>query len=145
MRYNVAQQLVLLAEALGPEMAQRELLAGFVALLKDSEAEVRVAAASRVARFSRLVSVEQVRPRTDEYASCCCTQRELLAGFMALLSEAEVRMAAASRVARFSPTVLGEKVSSSPRFGVVRGAARICVPKAERELLAASVTQSRPQ
>ena len=60
MRYNVAQQLVLLAEALGPDMAQRELLSAFVSLLKDSEAEVRVAAASRVAQFSRLVSVDQV-------------------------------------------------------------------------------------
>ena len=82
MRYNVAQQLVLLAEALGPETAQRELLAAFTALLKDSEAEVRVAAASRVATFSRLVPTDQV----SSPKACGCAQMQGLSAPVGLRS-----------------------------------------------------------
>ena len=60
MRYNVAQQLPLLSESLGPSRTQQELLPSFVALLKDGEAEVRVAAATRVAAFCKLISNDQV-------------------------------------------------------------------------------------
>ena len=59
-RYAVAQQLPLLSESLGPARTQQELLPSFVALLKDSEAEVRVAAATRVASFCKLIAIDQV-------------------------------------------------------------------------------------
>ena len=60
MRYAVAQQQPLLSESLGPTRTQQELLPSFVALLKDSEAEVRVAAATRVASFCKLIAIDQV-------------------------------------------------------------------------------------
>jgi len=48
-RYMVAQQLYELCEAVGPDLAMSELVPAYVKLLKDSEAEVRIAAAGKVA------------------------------------------------------------------------------------------------
>ncbi len=49
-----------LAQALGVEITRGELLNGFVRLLKDTEAEVRTAAASKVTGFCSLVSVDTI-------------------------------------------------------------------------------------
>ncbi len=69
MRYNVASQLTQLAEALGPEYTRTELTPDFVRLLRDSEAEVRVAAAGKVSSFSKFLTppliISQVRPRVE--------------------------------------------------------------------------------
>lgn len=56
MRYNVANQLTELAEALGPEYTRSDLTPDFVRLLSDGEAEVRVAAAGKVASFCKLLT-----------------------------------------------------------------------------------------
>lgn len=102
MRYNVAQQLVLLCEALGPDVTRwarqqavlanafatlfaagvphtcpndplsfaccmltnrTELTPNYVRMLRDSEAEVRVAAAGKVASFAKFLMPAQVRGR----------------------------------------------------------------------------------
>ncbi len=60
-RYNVAQQVPALCEVLGADLVHTELLPPFVRLLRDSEAEVRGAAAGRIAAVCRLLPGEQVR------------------------------------------------------------------------------------
>jgi serine/threonine-protein phosphatase 2A regulatory subunit A len=47
-RYMVADQFCRLAEALGAEITKMELVPAFIRLLKDTEAEVRTAAAFKV-------------------------------------------------------------------------------------------------
>uniref|UniRef100_A0A7S0Y9B7 TOG domain-containing protein n=1 Tax=Polytomella parva TaxID=51329 RepID=A0A7S0Y9B7_9CHLO len=59
-RYNVCNQLVTLCETLGAEVTRNEMSHHFVRLLRDSEAEVRVAAAGKVAAFSKLLTPPQV-------------------------------------------------------------------------------------
>ena len=61
-RYNVAQQLSQMCEALGPEVSRTELSPAFVKLLRDNEAEVRVAAAGKVSAFCKLLSTDQAKP-----------------------------------------------------------------------------------
>jgi len=64
-RYNVATQLVALCEAFGAETTRGELTPAFVKLLRDPEAEVRIAAAGKVAAFSKMLTsqiiISQVR------------------------------------------------------------------------------------
>ena len=47
-RYMVADHFVKLAQAAGPEIVREDLVAAYVALLKDNEAEVRTAAAGQI-------------------------------------------------------------------------------------------------
>lgn len=47
-RYVVAEKFVKLAEALGKEIIASDLIAAFVSILKDSEAEVRTIACAAV-------------------------------------------------------------------------------------------------
>lgn len=47
-RYMVADKFVALSKAVGQDMAREELLAAYVRLLRDSEAEVRTAASTQV-------------------------------------------------------------------------------------------------
>jgi len=49
-----------LAKALGPEITKDELVASFERLLKDTEAEVKTAAASKIPGFSALISQEAI-------------------------------------------------------------------------------------
>jgi hypothetical protein len=58
-RYNVAQQLPGVAEMMGIELAQTELLQCVVRLLKDTEAEVRAAISSKLAAMCRFLPSEQ--------------------------------------------------------------------------------------
>ena len=50
-RYVVADKFVLLQEAVGTDITKNELVSAFGCLLKDSEAEVRAAAASKIKDF----------------------------------------------------------------------------------------------
>lgn len=59
-RYNVAHQLVTLCNALGPEATRAELVSGYVKLLRDAEAEVRVAAAGKVSSFCKMLVLNQI-------------------------------------------------------------------------------------
>lgn len=59
-RYNVAAQMVPLCEALGPDMTRAELVPAYTRLLEDSEAEVRIAAAGKVAAFSRMLTPQLI-------------------------------------------------------------------------------------
>lgn len=61
-RYNVAQQLHLIAEALGADLGRQELLPSFIKLLRDGESEVRVSAAGKCAAFCSAIKY-QVGPR----------------------------------------------------------------------------------
>eukprot|EP01120_Amphizonella_sp_Union-15-10_P011989 TRINITY_DN523_c0_g1_i4.p1 TRINITY_DN523_c0_g1~~TRINITY_DN523_c0_g1_i4.p1 ORF type:complete len:347 (+),score=60.82 TRINITY_DN523_c0_g1_i4:30-1070(+) len=54
-RFKVADNFKKICEAFGPELTKKELLAEFIKLLKDSEAEVRTAATSKVTGVSLLV------------------------------------------------------------------------------------------
>ena len=49
-----------LAKSIGPEITRSELVPSFVKLLKDTEAEVRTAAAFKVTGFCELIPVEVV-------------------------------------------------------------------------------------
>lgn len=62
MRYNVATQLVDICEAMGPEVTRAELAPAFIRLLRDPEAEVRVAAAGKVGAVSKLLAPAQLVP-----------------------------------------------------------------------------------
>jgi hypothetical protein len=59
-RWSVCNRLGELAAALGVENATRRLLPAYEMLLNDPEAEVRTAAAYRVADIGRLVGKDQV-------------------------------------------------------------------------------------
>jgi serine/threonine-protein phosphatase 2A regulatory subunit A len=52
----VANQLYELCEAVGPEPTRTELVPAYGRLLRDNEAEVRIAAASKVTKFCAIVS-----------------------------------------------------------------------------------------
>lgn len=67
-RYNVAAQMVPLCEALGPEMTRAELVPAYTKLLEDTEAEVRIAAAGKVAAFSRMLTPQLIVSQVG----CCC-------------------------------------------------------------------------
>ncbi|RKO96657.1 ARM repeat-containing protein, partial [Caulochytrium protostelioides] len=54
-RYMVADKFVALAQAVGEDIVRDDLIAVFVNLLKDSEAEVRTAAAGQVPGFGALI------------------------------------------------------------------------------------------
>jgi len=55
-RYTVADQLVELCTSLGPKATVEELLPSFIRLLKDSEQEVRTAAAFKIADVTKKVT-----------------------------------------------------------------------------------------
>ena len=57
-RYVVADKFVELQESVGPEITKLELVSAFGSLLKDTEAEVRAAAASKIKDFCRNLAVE---------------------------------------------------------------------------------------
>ena len=58
-RYMVADKIVDLQKALGPELSKVDLVPAYFALLKDSEAEVKTAAAHKVkGRIPKLVSTD---------------------------------------------------------------------------------------
>jgi serine/threonine-protein phosphatase 2A regulatory subunit A len=61
-RYNVATQLVDICEAMSPEVTRAELAPAFIRLLRDPEAEVRVAAAGKVGAVSKLLAPAQLVP-----------------------------------------------------------------------------------
>jgi serine/threonine-protein phosphatase 2A regulatory subunit A len=70
-RYCAAEKMAVLAECLGPAITNTELINLFVRLLKDSEAEVRGAAAKQVALMSAAgqpsnVVYEQILPCVEE-------------------------------------------------------------------------------
>ncbi len=57
-RYVVADKFVELQEAVGPEITKTELVLAFGSLLKDTEAEVRAAAASKIKDFCRYLPAD---------------------------------------------------------------------------------------
>lgn len=59
-RYNVAQQLHFIGEALGPELGRQELTPCFLRLMRDGETEVRVAAAGKTAAFCGSIKFQGV-------------------------------------------------------------------------------------
>jgi serine/threonine-protein phosphatase 2A regulatory subunit A len=59
-RYMVANCFTQLVDALGKQITQNELVPVFVKLLKDSEAEVRTAASSKVSGVSKLLNKDTV-------------------------------------------------------------------------------------
>lgn len=59
-RYMVADHFKSLCEVLGPEITKTELLAAFVNLTKDGEAEVRTAASFKIADVCSLLSKDQI-------------------------------------------------------------------------------------
>jgi len=58
-RYVVADKFVELQSGVGPEITKNELVSAFGALLRDNEAEVRAAAASKIKDFCHQLPVEQ--------------------------------------------------------------------------------------
>ncbi|GKB77305.1 serine/threonine-protein phosphatase 2A 65 kDa regulatory subunit A beta isoform-like protein, partial [Tanacetum coccineum] len=56
----VANQLYELCEAVGPEPTngRTDFVPAYVRLLRDNEAEVRIAAAGKVTKFSRILGLE---------------------------------------------------------------------------------------
>ncbi|KAL6558859.1 hypothetical protein OROMI_019209 [Orobanche minor] len=50
-RYMIANQLYELYEAVGPEPTRTELVPAYVRLIRDNEAEVRIAAVGKVTKF----------------------------------------------------------------------------------------------
>ncbi|MCI09083.1 serine/threonine-protein phosphatase 2A 65 kDa regulatory subunit A beta, partial [Trifolium medium] len=72
-RYMVANQLYELCEAVGPEPTRAELVPAYVRLLRDNEAEVRIAAAGKVTKFCRILSselaIQNILPCVKELSS----------------------------------------------------------------------------
>merc|ERR1711884_456524 len=69
----VAQQVYELCEVVGQEVTIRELVPVYVKLLKDNEAEVRVAAAGKAAEFCSFVggqlSAQEILPSLTELSN----------------------------------------------------------------------------
>lgn len=100
-RYNAATQMPALGKNLAAEIARKELLPAFVALLNDTEAEVRAAASGRIAAFAGELAPADV---TVSIVPCC---REQLAGD----SSQYVRTALAGVITELAP-MLGKDVTT---------------------------------
>ncbi len=59
-RYLVADKIIEIANAFGSDLTSSRLLGQYTEFLKDTESEVRTAAVSRLAEFSKLVDVTLV-------------------------------------------------------------------------------------
>lgn len=59
----VANEFVALAESVGEALVREELVSAFVSLLKDTEAEVRTAAAGQIPGFCKLIDREVILAR----------------------------------------------------------------------------------
>ncbi|KAL5973971.1 hypothetical protein ACLOJK_030631 [Asimina triloba] len=72
-RYLVANQLYELCEAVGPESTRADLVPAYVRLLRDNEAEVRIAAAVIMTKFCRILNpqlaIQHILPCVKELSS----------------------------------------------------------------------------
>ncbi|GKD25092.1 serine/threonine-protein phosphatase 2A 65 kDa regulatory subunit A beta isoform [Tanacetum coccineum] len=72
-RYMVANQQYELCEAVGSEPTKTDLVPAYVRLLHDNEAEVRIAAAGKVTKFSRILdpelAIQHIAPFVKELSS----------------------------------------------------------------------------
>ncbi|GJN12703.1 hypothetical protein PR202_ga31008 [Eleusine coracana subsp. coracana] len=68
-----ANQLYELCEAVGPEPTRADLVPAYVRLLRDNEAEVRIAAAGKVTKFCRILSpqlaIQHILPCVKDLSS----------------------------------------------------------------------------
>merc|ERR1711935_811192 len=97
-RYCAAEKIGVLAAALGPQITNLELMGLFVRLLKDTEAEVRGAAAKQVSEMANIatpgeVVMEQILPCVEELVHD---------------SSQHVRTSLASAIMGLAPVVGGE-------------------------------------
>eukprot|EP01121_Diplochlamys_sp_Union-15-3_P005995 TRINITY_DN1639_c0_g1_i1.p1 TRINITY_DN1639_c0_g1~~TRINITY_DN1639_c0_g1_i1.p1 ORF type:complete len:592 (-),score=100.03 TRINITY_DN1639_c0_g1_i1:25-1800(-) len=97
-RYMVAENFCKLCEVVGPEVTKSVLIPSFVKLLKDTEAEVRTAAASKITGVCKHIGYELT---TKHFLSCV---KELVTD-----SSQHVRAALASDVMGLAPIFGKEK------------------------------------
>lgn len=118
-RYVVADQLSSLCEALGPDATRSDLLPAFVKVLKDSEPEVRTAAANKVTAVAQRV-VELPPPSGSESTGIELVMREILPIVEEMVSDASqhVRSALASNIMGLAPE-LGADVTVNNLVDVV--------------------------
>lgn len=118
-RYVVADQLSSLCEALGPEAMRSDLLPAFVKVLKDSEPEVRTAAANKVTAVVQKM-VELPPPTGGESTGLELAVREILPIVEEMVSDASqhVRSALASNIMGLAPE-LGTDVTVNNLVDVV--------------------------
>ncbi|KAH0878549.1 hypothetical protein HID58_065943 [Brassica napus] len=96
MRYMVANQLYELCEEVGPDSTRTDLVPAYVRLLRDNEAEVRIAAAGKVTKFCQLLNPDLV----IQHILRCVKE-------LSTDSSQHVRSALASVIMRMSP-ILGK-------------------------------------
>lgn len=118
-RYMVADQLSSLCEALGPGPTRSDLLPAFVKVLKDSEPEVRTAAANKVTAMAKRV-VELPPPAGEESTGLELVVREILPIVEEMVSDTSqhVRSALASNIMGLAPE-LGTDVTVNHLVDVV--------------------------
>jgi len=151
-RYCAAEKMGVLAAALGPQITNTELMSLFVRLLKDTEAEVRGAAAKQVSEMAQIASsaevvMEQILPCVEELVhdssqhvrtSLACaimglapvvghagTIAKLVPLFLVLLQDEvpEVRLNVVSKIGQVN-TVVGIQVLSERLLPAIVGLAR---------------------
>lgn len=98
-RYMVAEKLTDLQKAVGPEITKVDLVSAFQFLLKDSEAEVRASAATKVTEFC--LNLDKTAQEQIIMTSILPCVKELVAD-----SNQHVKSALASVIMRLSP-ILG--------------------------------------
>ncbi|KHM99135.1 Serine/threonine-protein phosphatase 2A 65 kDa regulatory subunit A beta isoform, partial [Glycine soja] len=98
-RYMVANQLYELCEAVGPDPTRSELVPAYVRLLRDNEAEVRIAAAGKVTKFSRILNpdlaIQHILPcvkelSTDSSHHVCSALASVIMGMAPVLGKVNI-------------------------------------------------------